>query len=67
MAPTKPAEKPVAKKEPAGKKLKKPANYDLGCGVYRFSKTKMYHKKAKYKFVGKRNAKVSSVNTRPCA
>lgn len=42
-----------------GKNLKKgkPRNYDLGCGVYRFSRTRMYHKKALYKFIGKKTAK----------
>ena len=28
----------------------KPRNYALECGVYRFGKGKMYHKKAIYKF-----------------
>ncbi|XP_044764075.1 60S ribosomal protein L6 [Coccinella septempunctata] len=34
----------------------KPRNYDLGNGVLRFSKTKMFHKKALYKFIGKKVA-----------
>ncbi|XP_047999312.1 60S ribosomal protein L6 [Leguminivora glycinivorella] len=61
MAPPQPkaAAKPAA--APAGgvKKAKvgKPRNYDLGNGVVRFSKSKMYHKKALYKFVGKKNPK----------
>ncbi|CAG9791275.1 unnamed protein product [Diatraea saccharalis] len=61
MAPPQPkaAAKPAA--VPAGgvKKAKvgKPRNYDLGNGVVRFSKAKMFHKKAKYKFVGKKNPK----------
>ncbi|XP_060806697.1 large ribosomal subunit protein eL6 [Amyelois transitella] len=61
MAPPQP--KAVAKPAaaPAGgvqkAKLGKPRNYDLGNGVVRFSKTKMFHKKAKYKFVGKKNPK----------
>ncbi|KAK6641548.1 hypothetical protein RUM44_013260 [Polyplax serrata] len=45
----------VAKTE---KKVGKPRNYDLGNGIYRFSKTRMFHKKAKYKFIGKKNPKV---------
>lgn len=61
MAPTaaKPAEgkkKPVAKAGEAKKKVGKPRNYDLGNGVYRFSRTRMYHKKALYKFVNKKVA-----------
>jgi large subunit ribosomal protein L6e len=32
-------------------------NYDLGSGVYRFSRSRMYHKKALYKFVGKKTEK----------
>ncbi|NP_001037132.1 ribosomal protein L6 [Bombyx mori] len=62
MAPTQPkaAAKPAA--APAGaltkkKSTKKPRNYDLGNGVMRFSKSKMFHKKAKYKFIGKKNPK----------
>ncbi|XP_049767353.1 60S ribosomal protein L6 [Schistocerca cancellata] len=39
------------------KKRGKPRNYDLGNGVYRFSRARMYHKKALYKFVGKKNEK----------
>lgn len=68
MAPTKPAVKPAAA-SPAVKKTAsdvqkkgKTRNYNLGCGVYRFSKSKMYHKKAKYKFVGKKNPKVNTYN-----
>lgn len=55
--PTKEAPKPAegaaaaAKKKP---KVGKPRNYDLGNGVYRFSRSRMYHKKALYKFVGKK-------------
>ncbi|XP_011550373.2 60S ribosomal protein L6 [Plutella xylostella] len=62
MAPPQPkaAAKPAA--APAGgvKKAKeagKPRNYDLGNGIVRFSRTKMFHKTAKYKFVGKKNPK----------
>lgn len=40
----------------AGKKIR-PRNYDLGNGVYRFSRTRMYHKKAIYKFLGKKTPK----------
>lgn len=35
----------------------KPRNYDLGNGVYRFSRTRMYHKKAIYKFLDKKTPK----------
>lgn len=34
----------------------KARNYDLGNGVYRFSRSRMYHKKALYKFVQKKVA-----------
>ena len=40
----------------AKKKPGKPKNYDLGNGVLRFSRTRMYHKKALYKFVHKKVA-----------
>lgn len=57
MAPTK-AEPPKPKEgavEAAKKsKVGKPRNYDLGNGVYRFSRSRTYHKKALYKFVGKK-------------
>jgi len=57
MAPTaKPEAKKATPEKVAKKPRGKPRNYDLGSGVYRFSKSKMYHKKAKYKFVGKRVA-----------
>jgi len=49
MAPT--AKKPEGKKRA---KAGKPRNYDLGNGVLRFSRSKMYHKKALYKFTGKK-------------
>lgn len=39
------------------RKVGKPRNYDLGSGVYRFSRSRMYHKKALWKFVGKKNPK----------
>lgn len=52
MAPPQPkaAAKPAA--APAGgvkkvAKVGKPRNYDLGNGVVRFSKTKMFHKKVR--------------------
>uniref|UniRef100_A0A146L6N3 60S ribosomal protein L6 n=1 Tax=Lygus hesperus TaxID=30085 RepID=A0A146L6N3_LYGHE len=58
------AKKPAAAKKPegssAGKVVKKRGasrNYDLGCGVYRFSRTRMYHKKALWKFMGKKTPK----------
>ncbi|XP_020285714.1 60S ribosomal protein L6 isoform X2 [Pseudomyrmex gracilis] len=58
------AKEPAAAKESAGeKKVKgkpsrgKPRNYDLGNGVYRFSRTRMYHKKAIYKFLKKTTPK----------
>ncbi|KAI8441839.1 hypothetical protein MSG28_005525 [Choristoneura fumiferana] len=61
MAPPQPkaAAKPAAPPTGAVKKAKvgKPRNYDLGNGVVRFSKSKMFHKKALYKFVGKKNPK----------
>lgn len=52
-APAKAAEK---------KKSGKPRNYDLGNGVYRFSRTRMYHKKALYKFIGKKTPKQVNFN-----
>lgn len=36
------------------KRFGRPRNYDLGKGIFRFSKTKMFHKKAVYKFLGKK-------------
>lgn len=63
------AKEPAAAKEFAGeKKVKgkpsrgKPRNYDLGNGVYRFSRTRMFHKKAIYKFLGKKTPKKVSTN-----
>merc|ERR1712243_349067 len=35
----------------------KPRNYALEGGVHRFSRSKMYHKKAVYKFLKKKTAK----------
>lgn len=51
-----PPAKPEKKKPESGVKTKlgKPRNYDLGNGVLRFSRTKMFHKKALYKFIGKK-------------
>ncbi|XP_021927258.1 60S ribosomal protein L6 isoform X2 [Zootermopsis nevadensis] len=53
-SPTKSPRKAVKDKNT---KRGKPRNYDLGNGVYRFSRTRMYHKKALYKFVGKKTEK----------
>lgn len=39
------------------KRYAKVRNYDLGNGVYRFSRTRMFHKKAIYKFIGKTTPK----------
>jgi hypothetical protein len=48
---------------PAKKSKHKPRNYNLGNGVYRFSRSRMYHKKALYKFVAKKTPKpVSRTN-----
>lgn len=57
MAPTEKKEKAV-KGEGTKRTHKqgKPRNYDLGNGVLRFSRTKMFHKKALYKFIGKKVA-----------
>lgn len=55
MSPTPQEEKKKPAKAP--KKVHKPGkprNYDLGNGVLRFSRTRMFHKKALYKFVGKK-------------
>lgn len=61
MAPVdpKPAQgekKPAVGEKKSDKKIGKPRNYDLGNGVYRFSRTRVYHKKALYKFIGKKTA-----------
>ncbi|KAK9511511.1 hypothetical protein O3M35_000151 [Rhynocoris fuscipes] len=60
-AAAKPAKKPAKAKKSTKQKLQKKKgqvrNYDLGCGVYRFSRTRMYHKKALYKFIGKKTPK----------
>lgn len=65
MADTAPTVAPVAAatktptKGSGEEKIKRgrPRNYDLGNGVYRFSRTRMYHKKAVYKFIGKKTEK----------
>jgi large subunit ribosomal protein L6e len=64
MADTAPEAAPVAdatktptKELGEKKKRGRPRNYDLGNGVYRFSRTRMYHKKAMYKFIGKKTEK----------
>lgn len=44
----------------AKKKRPTPRNYNLGNGVYRFSRTRMFHKKAIYKFLGKKTEKTVS-------
>lgn len=51
--------KPAASATPA-KKVGKPRNYDLGNGVYRFSRTRMFHKKALWKFLDKKTPKTVS-------
>ena len=43
------------------KKRGKPRNFDLGSGVYRFGRSTMYHKKAIYKFIGKKTPKKVSL------
>ncbi|XP_014240585.1 60S ribosomal protein L6 [Cimex lectularius] len=55
-AATPAAGKPSDAKKDKKKKGQK-RNYDLGCGVYRFSRARMYHKKALYKFMGKTTPK----------
>lgn len=47
----------MAKNKNAGK----PRNYTLESGVYRFGRSKMYHKKAVYKFLKKKTAKKVSM------
>jgi hypothetical protein len=44
------------------KRLNRPRNYDLGNGVYRFSRSRMYHKKAIYKFIDKKTQKKVNYN-----
>ncbi|XP_022120035.1 60S ribosomal protein L6 [Pieris rapae] len=63
MAPKQPKEAAKAPVAPASgvqkAKVGKPRNYDLGNGIVRFSKSKMFHKTAKYKFIGKKNPKTT--------
>jgi len=54
MAPKAPAK--TEKPSEGTKKFGKPRNYNLGNGVYRFSKTRMFQKKAIYKFITKKVA-----------
>jgi len=67
MAPTVEKAKPAKKADPtkAGKPGKKrtprPRNYDLGNGIYRFSRSKGYHKKAIWKFKSKKVTQVKKV------
>ncbi|KAG7205133.1 hypothetical protein KM043_005503 [Ampulex compressa] len=53
-SPEKAAARPASKRQGI-----KPRNYDLGNGVYRFSRTRMYHKKAIYKFINKKTPKTA--------
>merc|ERR1712072_395221 len=46
------------------KNVGKPRNYALESGVYRFGKSKTYHKKAVYKFVKKTTPK-KAADTKP--
>ncbi|XP_067014806.2 large ribosomal subunit protein eL6 [Anabrus simplex] len=55
--PEKVAGKPSAPADEKKRKRGHSRNYDLGNGVYRFSRSRMYHKKALYKFVGKKTPK----------
>lgn len=55
--PTKAAAKPAAKDAP--KKKSRVRNRDLGNGIVRFSKAKMFHKKAVYRFLGKKTPKTA--------
>ncbi|KAI4491941.1 hypothetical protein M0804_003333 [Polistes exclamans] len=57
-SPEKAADAAVSTKKEVKKKFGKPRNYDLGNGVYRFSRSRMYHKKAIYKFIDKKTTKV---------
>ncbi|XP_063989536.1 large ribosomal subunit protein eL6-like isoform X2 [Diachasmimorpha longicaudata] len=49
--------KTLAKPETPAIKKGRPRNYDLGNGIYRFSRTRMFHKKAVYKFLDKKTPK----------
>nr|BAN20279.1 ribosomal protein L6 [Riptortus pedestris] len=54
--PTKKAAAPTAAPEKPGRKPQR-RNYNLGSGVYRFSRSRMFHKKALWKFIGKKTPK----------
>lgn len=56
-AAAKPAAAKPATKTSKIKSSSKARNYDIGNGVYRFSRTRMFHKKAIYKFLGKKTPK----------
>merc|ERR1719464_1811077 len=60
VVPTKTQTPTMGKNKNAGK----PRNYALECGVYRFGKGKMYHKKAIYKF-NKKAAPVKAATPKP--
>ncbi|XP_063988470.1 large ribosomal subunit protein eL6-like isoform X1 [Diachasmimorpha longicaudata] len=49
--------KTLVKPEAVAVKKGRPRNYDLGNGIYRFSRTRMFHKKAIYKFLDKKTPK----------
>ncbi|XP_043497454.1 60S ribosomal protein L6-like isoform X2 [Polistes fuscatus] len=57
-SPEKAADAADSAKKELKKKSGKPRNYDLGNGVYRFSRSRMYHKKAIYKFIDKKTPKI---------
>ncbi|KAH0950911.1 hypothetical protein HN011_001583 [Eciton burchellii] len=58
QSPEKQAAVPLAAAKKGTKRVQgKPRNYDLGNGVYRFSRTRMFHKKAIYKFLDKKTPK----------
>lgn len=59
-SPEKAAPAVISAKKEGTKKSSKPRNYDLGNGVYRFSRSRMYHKKAIYKFLDKKTPKIVS-------
>ncbi|XP_066602796.1 large ribosomal subunit protein eL6 [Prorops nasuta] len=56
-APQTKASVPAPGKKDEKKPYKKPRNYNLGNGIYRFSRTRMFHKKAVYKFLDKKTPK----------
>lgn len=45
---------------PAKTKKAHPRNYELSDGIYRFSRARMFHKKAIYKFLDKKTPKTVS-------